>query len=139
MRWRCRERKLSRARPDLTDHRGKCFKQRCVDEGEADFHAMCHSRPVGVAQKLVTHVLRRLEHRNARDIAARIRHKTGRQTPERPQATQAFAREAGIHDLRELVRQKQAAAQQVGTSPARGMVEQAERLWISMGKARGEC
>ena len=54
-----------------------------VYEGHADLKAVRHSRPVGVAQELIAHVVRRLKDANPRDVGAGIRHEARGETAQR--------------------------------------------------------
>ena len=69
---RPRERELAGARHHRRHDRRERAQQRGIHERHADFDAVRHARPVGVAQQLVAHVMGRFERADPPDIAARI-------------------------------------------------------------------
>ncbi len=90
---------------------------------------MRHPRPVGVAQKLIAHVVRGLKHANPCYVGAGIRRETRAQTTQWLQPAQTLACDLGVHHLWQFMRQEQATAQEIGASPGVRIFEKAERLW----------
>ena len=60
---------------------------------------MRHARPVGIAQKLVAHIVGGFQQGDSAIVAARIGNQAARQAAKRLQPPQAFARQIGLTDI----------------------------------------
>src|SRR5215469_13197805 len=82
--------------------------------------------------------MRRLERADPPYIGSRVWRQVFGEVAQRLQPAQPFSREIAVHDLVQLVWQKQTSAQQIGPRPIARVFKESQRLRHLLRKARGE-